>query len=117
MGNVNINYYSMKMIGEIVYNYAERFVVSGVNENLWAMPVLNHDHSRGAILIADCNGSYTDFVLELKDLPSAKDFKCILLDQKNRDCEIPVELVDGKLRICKKSPSSAVLLLTFNQGI
>ena len=113
MKNMNTNYYSMTMIGEVVHNYTERFQVAGVNDYLWAMPVLNADKSKGAILISDCCGSYDEIEIELKNLPEAKNFKCILLDQENKNCEIPVETIEGKLKISKKMPCSTVFLLTF----
>jgi hypothetical protein len=117
MLNPNKNYYSMKMIGEIVHNYNERFAVTGVDEHLWAMPVMNKEKTQGAMLIADCCGNYDEIEIELAALPSANDFKCILLDQENNDLEIPVKIVNNELKIRKKLQCSSVFLLTFNTGI
>ena len=116
IGNPDTNYYSMTMIGDIVHNYTERFKVSGVNDRLWAMSVLNADKTKGAMLISDCCGNYDDIEIELQNLPSAKDFKCILLDMEHHDFEIPVEIIGNKLKIRKKMPCSTVFLLTFNTG-
>ena len=113
----NKNYYSMKMIGETVHSYNERFAVTGVDDHLWAMPVMNKEKTQGAMLIADCCGNYDEIEIELSGLPSANDFKCILLDQENNDLEIPVEIVNNELKIRKKVQCSSVFLLTFNTGI
>lgn len=116
--NPDNNYYSMKMIGEIVHDYTERFAVEGTNDHLWAMPVLNANKSKGAMLISDCCGNYDELLIGLSNLPSAKNFKCIILDQENHDCEIPVKTVGNKLKICKKLSCSTVFLLTFDtEGI
>ena len=107
----------MKMIGETVHSYNERFAVTGVDDHLWAMPVMNKEKTQGAMLIADCCGNYDEIGIELSGLPSANDFKCILLDQENNDLEIPVEIVNNELKIRKKVQCSSVFLLTFNTGI
>ena len=83
---------------------------------IWAMPVLNADRTCGAMLISDCCGNYDEVEIELANLPQAKDFKCILLDQEHHDFEIPVEIIGNKLKIRKKMQCSTVFLLTFNTG-
>ena len=114
MLELNINYYSMKLIGDVIHNYSERFLATGGNDFLWAMPVMDSDRKKGALLISDCKGGYDEVVVELKNLPSAGNFKCRFVDQEHYDEELDVKVVDGEISLRKKMPCSTIFLLTFD---
>ena len=108
------NYYSMKMIGEIVHEYEDRFEAQGGNANLWLLPVCDAEKKKGAVLLADYRGRYDAVELKIEGVSAAKNFKCRILDQENMETEIPIEFVAGKLTLIKKMPVSTMFLVTFD---
>ena len=114
MIGLNINYYSMKLIGDVVHNYQERFFAAGGDDFLWAMPVMDSDRKKGALLISDCQGGYDEIIVELKNLPAAKNFKCRIVDQEHYDEDMDVTFSGNKVILRKKMSCSTIFLLTFD---
>ena len=119
-GELNRNYYSMKMIGDLVKNYPARVraSVDVPNEAVapdFAMKSIiagsSPDGKNAMILISDYRGTDEKLTAEIKGIPANAQLQVVRLDQENNDLEIPAQFADGILTLKKRAPGSAVFMV------
>lgn len=121
-GELNRNYYSMKMIGDLVKNYPLRRQAKVYGENTavapdfatkWIIAGTSPDGKSGMILISDYRGTAEKLTVKIQGLPEAAKLQVIRLDQEENAREMPAVFSDGVLTLEKRAPGSAVFMVKY----
>lgn len=111
--DLNKNYFSMVMFGEIMADYS-RIVSSTVNDSsLHTLGALSKNGKKGCLLVVDYGGINREINVKFKMAKKAKKVQVIVLDQ-TRDL-LPCEFLldDNTIKLIKGQAGSAAFLVKF----
>ncbi len=135
---LNRNFYSMKMIGELVKGYPRR--VKGVvtrgetaaaptdkgisfddsaqpakpeNNYRYLLAATDTSGQKGAILLVDYRGKSNSIAVEIRGA-TPKNWEITRLDQLDHERKVPANFQNGVLTLEKSEPGSAVWLIQFD---
>ena len=111
----NKNYFSMVMLGNLFANYSRRVAVDNLAVTQRALAAVSEDGKKGILLLGDFCGPGMKICLDAMALGSAKLMKCLVLDDRRNNEEIPVKIEsDGLIYLEKSQPGSAAFELFFD---
>ncbi len=111
---LNKNFYSMKMVGDVVADYRTRIQTSSSAGTVHALGAIAEDEKRGALLVSDYRGDQTSIAASVKGMDGAK-VSAVVLDDKRDLRPLRVKWADGVLELPKRGPGSAAFLVAFER--
>ncbi len=139
--SLNRNYYSLKMMGQMVKNYPNRVKAQTFNQidpddpqweakwgvtfsggdeatrgewrSQWVLGATDASGKRGAILVTDYRGKENSVQLAIRGA-APKNWRATRLDQLDNAKQVEVAYSDGILTLPKRAPGSAVYLVEFD---
>ncbi len=112
--DMNKNFYSLKLFGELVSGYRTRVRTSSSVDTLYALGAVSDDGKRGALLVSDYRGTNTSVSASVKGMDGAR-VSALVLDDKRNLRPLRVTCADGLLELPKRGPGSAAFLVTFER--
>jgi hypothetical protein len=112
--DMNKNFYSLKLFGELVSGYQTRVRTSSAADTLYALGTISEDEKRGALLVSDYRGTNTSVTVSVKGMDGAT-LSAVVLDDRRNLRPLRVTCADGLLELPKRAPGSAGFLMTFER--
>lgn len=110
----NKNYYSMKLFGNVVSEYAIRIKSESSSDTLYLLGGLSDDRKRGCLLVSDYRGDRNTLAIKVAGMEGGQ-ISAVLLDDTNDLTPVPVHHEGDTLILRKNKPGSAAFLITFQR--
>lgn len=111
---LNKNFFSMKIIGDVVADYRTRVWTSSAVGTVHALGAISEDEKRGVLLVSDYRGEQTSISASVKGMDGAK-VSAVVLDDKRDMRPLRVTWSDDVLELPKRGSGSAAFLVTFKR--
>ena len=114
MGRFNKPYWSLKIFGDIVTEYADKVSAKSAKPSVTAFAGLSADKKRGFVLISDYRGK-GPLTASVKGMDGARVVSAHVLDHARNLEPVAVEWKDGLLALPRKDDNSAAFFVVFER--
>ena len=113
------NYYSMKLYGELLQEYQLRTASHDDDSELYTLAATTEDHGRQALLIADWNAKLPQFQAKVTGLPTHVQVTALILDEAHDLAEVPVVRNGDLLTVAHRNhgPTACLMQMSNEPGV